>query len=182
MHLPSTQDFEDLYGVTEERALNFWASHLHDAMGTQRWSQICDSTGVYLASVLGHFCLQSFDRMEILSPDYDPSETEFRQFTDLTQIAELMMRQLTSAKNPLWMESAGAHILLYAGFFQSQNKDRHNIEFFSELGRECYLMAAVGKRERMMKLMAAEFSQYLFHLANLHRNLIESRYLIRPEI
>ena len=172
-------DFEDLYGVTEERALNFWASNLHDTIGTQQWSQIRDSTGVYLASVLGHFCLQSFDRMAILSDEYKPNDQEFRQFADLTQIAELMMQQLTSAKNPLWMESAGAHILLYAGFFQNQNKDRHNIEFFSTLGRECYLMAAVGKRAKIMKLMATGFSQYLFHLANLNRHLQESRYLIR---
>jgi len=179
--MPSTRDFEDLYGVTEERALNFWTSHLHEAIGSKRWSQIRDSTGVYLASVLGHFCLQSVDRMEILSPDYSPGEMEFRQFADLTQIAELKMQQLTSAKNPLWMESAGAHILLYAGFFQDQNKGRHNIEFFSTMGRECYLMAAVGKREKMMKLMAAEFNQYIFHLANLHRHLQESRYLIRTE-
>jgi hypothetical protein len=179
--MPSTQDFEDLYGVTEERALNFWASNLHEAIGSQQWSQICDSTGVYLASVLGHFCLQSVDRMVILSPDYSPSDLEFRQFADLTQIAEFMMLQLTSAKNPLWMESAGAHILLYAGFFQRQNKNRHNIEFYSIMGRECYLMAAVGKRKRVMKLMAADFNQYLFHLANLHRHLRESRYLIRKE-
>jgi hypothetical protein len=179
--MPPTQDFEDLYGVTEERALNFWASHLHEEIGNKQWSQICDSTGVYLASVLGHFSLQSVDQMEILSPDYSPSDLEFRQFANLTQIAELMMRQLTSAKNPLWMESAGAHILLYAGFFQSQNKTRHNIEFYSAMGRECYLMAAVGKRERIMKLMAADFNQYLFHLANLHRHLRESRYLIRTE-
>ena len=151
--MQATQDFEDLYGVTEERALNFWASHLHDAMGNDRWSQISDSTGVYLASVLGHFCLQSMDRMEVLSPEYSPGEQEFRQFADLTQIAELMMRQLTSANNPLWMESAGAHILLYAGFFQDQNKSRHNIEFFSTMGRECYLMAAVGKRAKTMKMM-----------------------------
>jgi len=179
--MPSSQDFEDLYGVTEERALNFWASHLEDAMGISRWAQIRDSTGVYLASVLGHFCLQSMDRLAVLSPDYSPDDGEFRQFADLTQIAEMMMQQLTSAKNPVWMESAGAHILLYAGFFQSQNRNRHNIEFFSSMGRECYLMAAVGKREKMMKSMAAGFSQYLFHLANVHRNLRESRYLIRAE-
>jgi hypothetical protein len=179
--MPLNQDFEDLYGVTEERALNFWASNLQEALGSQRWAQICDSTGVYLASVLGHFCLQSVDRTEILSEDYSPEETEFRQFADLTQIAEMMMRQLSSAKNPLWMESAGAHILLYAGFFQEQNKGRHNIEFFATVGRDCYLMAAVGKREKMMRLMAAGFSQYLFHLAELHRHLRERRYLIRPE-
>src|SRR5271155_6112617 len=179
--MSATQDFEDLYGVTEERALNFWASNLHEAIGSERWSQISDSTGVYLASVLGHFCLQSLDRNEVLSPDYNPDDQEFRQFADLTQIAELMMRQLTSAKNPLWMESAGAHILLYAGFFQTQNKHRHNIDFYSTLGRECYLMAAVGKREKIMKLMARGFDQYLFHLANLHRHLRESRYVIRTD-
>src|SRR5271168_3369100 len=179
--MPSSRDFEDLYGVTEERALNFWASNLHDAMGSEQWSQIRDSTGVYLASVLGHFCLQPIDRMEILSPDYNPGDQEFRQFADLTQIAELMMQQLTSARNPLWMESAGAHILLYAGFFQNQNKNRHNIEFYSALGRECYLMAAVGERARVMKMMATGFNQYLFHLANLNRHLRESRYLIRTE-
>jgi hypothetical protein len=178
--MSSTNHFEELYGVTEERALNFWVSHLEDTIGSEQWSQIRDSTGVYLASVLGHFCLQSVDRMETLSPDYSPGDTEFRQFADLTQIAELMMRQLTSAKNPMWMESAGAHILLYAGFFQNQNKDRHNIGFYSTMGKECYLMAAVGKRAKIMKLMAAGFSEYLFHLATLHRNLQESRYLIRP--
>jgi hypothetical protein len=176
--MPSDNYFVELYGVTEEQALNFWTSHLHETIGNELWSQIRDSTGVYLASVLGHFCLQSVDRLAILSPDYTPNDQEFRQFADLTQIAELMMRQLTSAKNPLWMESAGAHILLYAGFFQNQNKDRHNIGFYSNLGRECYLMAAVGKREKVMKLMAKGFDQYLFHLANLHQHLQESRYLI----
>jgi hypothetical protein len=177
--MPSSDYFVELYGVTEEGALNFWTSHLHETIGNEQWSQISDSTGVYLASVLGHFCLQSVDRMAVLSPDYSPSDLEFRQFADLTQIAELMMRQLTTAKKPLWMESAGAHILLYAGFFQSQNKNRHNIAFYSTIGKECYLMAAVGKRERIMKLMAQGFDQYLFHLANLHRHLRESRYVIR---
>lgn len=179
--MPSTDYFEELYGVTEERALNFWVSHLQETIGSEQWFQIRDSTGIYLASVLGHFCLQSVDRMAILSPDYSPGDLEFRQFADLTQIAELMMRQLTSAKNPLWMESAGAHILLYAGFFQNQNKDRHNIGFYSSMGRECYLMAAVGKRARIMKLMAKGFDQYLFHLANLNQHLQESRYLIKAK-
>ena len=178
--MPSTQDFEDLFGVTEEHVLNFWACHLREIMGSRHWAEVRNSTGVYLASVLGHFCLQSTDRLATLSPDYNPSDTEFRQFADLTQIAELMLRQLTSACNPLWMESAGAHILLYAGFFQSQNRARHNIEFFSTVGRDCYLMAAVGKRAPIMKLMAASFSEYLFLLAQLYRHLEESRYLIRP--
>src|SRR5215469_16051964 len=128
--MPSPDYFEELYGVTEERALNFWVSHLQETIGSKRWAQIRDSTGVYLASVMGHFCLQSMDRLAILSPEYSCSESDFCQFADLTQIAEMMLQQLTSAKNPMWMESAGAHILLYAGFFQSQTRHRHNIEFF----------------------------------------------------
>ena len=181
--MPSTQDFdfENLYGVTEERALNFWASHLEDAVGSRRWAEIRNSTGVYLASVLGHFCLQSMDRLAVLSPEYSCSEGEFRQFADLTQIAEMMLQQLTSAKSPAWMESAGAHILLYAGFFQNQMRHRHNIDFYARMGSDCYRMAAVGKREKMMRLVAAEFGQYLFLLASLQRNLRESRYLIRAE-
>lgn len=173
-------DFENLYGVTDERALNFWAANLHDAMGHDQWSRIRDSTGIYLASVLGHFCMTSMDRVAVLSPDYAPGDDDFRHFADLTQIAELMLQQLTTARNPLWMESAGAHILLYAGFFQSQHRSRHNIEFFSSMGRECYLMAAVGKREKVMKLIAAGFREYLTHLAALYRHLHENRYLIHP--
>jgi hypothetical protein len=172
-------DFAGLYGVTEERALAFWVSHLEEAVGSERWAQIAGSTGIYLASVLGHFCLQSVDRAQLLSEDYAPGEDEFRQFADLTQIAEMRLRQMTSAGNPLWMESAGAHILLYAGFFQSQNRARHNIGFFSEMGRECYMMAAVGKRAKVMRQMAHDFGEYLFRLADLHRNLRESRFLIR---
>ena len=118
------------------------------------------------------------DRKKTLSADYTPSDQEFRSFADLTQIAEFMMQQLTVAKNPLWMEAAGAHILLYAGFFQRQHQRRHNITFYSRLGRECFLMAAVGKREKIMKSIAAGFQQNLSHLANLHQHLQESRYLI----
>lgn len=181
--MASTHDFDfaGLYGVTEERVLNFWASHLEETMGAETWAQIRESTGVYLASVLGHFCLQSVDHAEALSPDYTPAEQEFRHFADLTQIAEHRLTQLTTARSPIWMESAGAHILLYAGFFQSQHRSRHNIEFYSAMGRDCYLMAAVGKRERIMRKMATDFRDYLGYLAALHRHLQDSRYLICPK-
>ena len=178
--MPSTLDFNGLYGVTEEQALNFWVYNLQETMGVKRWSQIRDSTGIYLASVLANFCLESIDRKEILSSDYNPGVRNFRQFADLTQIAEMMLRQLASANNPRWMESAGAHILLYAGFFNSQNRGRHNIDFFSRIGRDCYCMAAVGNRERTMKLMAEGFDEYLFSLADLHKCLNEKKYLIKP--
>jgi len=178
--MPSSEDFEELYGVTQEHALNFWVANLQEAMGSERWGQVRDSTGVYLASVMGHFCLEPADRVEAMSPEYRPGDGEFRQFADLTQIAEMMLRQLTSARSPAWMESAGAHILLYAGFFRSQNRHRHNIEFFTCMGRDCYMMAAVGRREQTMRQMAEQFGEYMFHLAELNRNLRESRYLIRP--
>ena len=179
--MQSTRDFEELYGVTEEHALDFWISNLQETIGSKRWLQIRDHTGVYLARVLGHFCLTSVDCKEILSGDYHPSDQEFRKFADLTDIAEMMLQQLTTAKNPLWMESAGAHILLYAGFFYDQNKGRHNINFFSRVGENCYHMAAVGSKERTMKLMARGFNEYLFSLTCLQRHLREKKYLIKFE-
>ncbi len=35
--MPSDHYFEELYGVTEERALNFWATNLREAIGTEQW-------------------------------------------------------------------------------------------------------------------------------------------------
>ena len=70
--MPSDHYFEELYGVTEERALNFWATNLREAIGTERLARISDSTGIYLASVLGHFCLQSVDRMEVALSGLQP--------------------------------------------------------------------------------------------------------------
>ena len=32
--MPSDHYFEELYGVTEERALNFWATNLREAIGS----------------------------------------------------------------------------------------------------------------------------------------------------
>ncbi len=171
-------EFGDLYAVTAEVALNFWVSNLRETMGWRQWSEVQDPIGLYLASVLGHFCQQSVDRKEILSDGYAPSDGEFRQFADLTQIAEMMMQQLTIGKSPRWMESAGAHILLYAGFFYRQNRGRHNIDFFSKMGVDCYRMAAVGERAKVMRLVAKGFRQYLFSFAELHRHLREKRYLI----
>jgi hypothetical protein len=173
--------FINLHGVTEENALDFWSTNLWETVRDRRLPNIHESVRAYLASVLSHFSLQSIDRAEVLSPDYHPDLEEFRQFADLTQIAEMMMRQLIDVQSPLWMESAGAHILLYAGFFYRQNKERHNIPFFSTVGRNCYRMAAVGKRERVMKLIARRFDEYLFCLTYLSSHLAEKRYLIKVD-
>lgn len=130
---------------------------------------------------MGHFCLQPVDRAQLLSDDYNPGEEEFRQFADLTQIAELMMRQLTSANNPL-VDGIGrsAHSAVRGILPEPEpSPPQHRVLLLD--GPRRYLMAAVGKRARMMKLMAAEFGQYLFHLANLHRNLQQNRYLIRTD-
>ena len=179
--MPYLHDFEGLHGVTKEQVFVFWTSNLRETMGDKRWLETCNSTGFYLARVLSHFSLQSTDSAEALSPDYSPGEEELRAFADLTQIAEMLMTSLRDAKNPRWMESAGAHILLHAGFFYSQNKRRRDIPFFSEKGRECYMMAAMGKRGKTMELVARRFDEHLFHFTRLHKHLEEKRYLINVE-
>ena len=59
--MPSTHYFEDLYGVTEEQALNFWAANLHETIGTEQWARISDSTGVYLAMKTGFWAADAVD-------------------------------------------------------------------------------------------------------------------------
>jgi hypothetical protein len=176
--MPSSEEYAELYSVTEEGALNFWSSNLQDVMGDERWHQLQGSAGLYLASVLGHFCLESLDRELILSADYQPTLASFRQFADLAQIAEMMMKRMFITSSPIWMESAGAHILLHAGFFAQQNKARHNLNFYSQIGKDCYHMAAVGKRAKIMKLIARDFDRYLFDLARLQNHLWEKKYLL----
>lgn len=68
----------------------------------------------YLLTILAHFCLEPQNRTLVLSDGYKPAADEFRQFSDLSQIAQLMTSHLFSA-NPAWTESARAHLQLYSG-------------------------------------------------------------------
>jgi hypothetical protein len=171
----------NLYGVTEERALNFWAAHLQDEMGSARWAQIRDSTGVYLASVLGHFCLQSVDRLAVLSGRLQSGRGRVpavcRPDPDCGADDAATDQREESAVDGVGRRAHSA----VCGILPEPEPASAQHRVLATMGRDCYLMAAVGKREKMMKLMAAEFGQYLFHLANVHRNLRESRYLIRAE-
>ena len=145
--MPSTDYFEELYGVTEERALN-WKPHSHEAIGSQLWSEICDSTGVYLPACLVIFACSRSNGMAILSPDYSPGDSGVP--TVCRSNANRGTHDASSspsAKNPLWMESAGAHILLYAvDSFKAKTRTATTSSSIRRHGsRECYLMAAVGK-------------------------------------
>ena len=35
-----SEEFEELYGITKERTLNFWFSNLREAMGRDRWLHV----------------------------------------------------------------------------------------------------------------------------------------------
>lgn len=179
--MPLTSEYGELCEVSRENVFNFWTENLQESMGAEEWRRIGDPTGIYLAGVLGYFCLHSEDRVQLLSANNRPDERAFRRFADLSQVAEMMMCRLSAARHPSWMEAAGAHILLYAGFFHHYYHARYNIKFFSKLGKECYLGAAVGQRQETMKLMAREFEQSLFHLFCLRQHLEEKKYLITFE-
>ena len=166
----------ELYGVDKQAVLNFWNLHVQEAVGPE-WDKVRRPVQSYLLTVLSHFCLEPQDRALVRSDQYKPGPDEFRQFADLGQIAEFMMYQLISA-TPASMESAGAHILLYAGFFRDHYAQRHNLPTFTRIGRDCYRMAAVGERERVLRQVAAGFEKYLSYMATLHDYLAFKRYLI----
>ena len=174
--MSDSANYIELYGVDKQAVLNYWYLHFQEALGNQ-WARVHRPVQTYLLTVLSHFCLEPQDRALTLSEAYKPSPDEFRQFADLSQIAEFMMHQLISA-TPKLMESAGAHILLYAGFFRQHYGKRHNLPTFSRIGRDCYYMAAVGEREEVLREVATGFDQYLSYMGTLHDYLQFKKFLI----
>lgn len=170
-----SEGFVSLYGVNKQDVLNFWYTSLREAAGSN-WTRLHHSVQAYLVTVLAHFCLEAHDRKLMLSDAYKPMPDEFRQFADLRQVAEMMMNQF--AASPAWMESAGAHILLYAGFFRKQQSRRYNLSLYTQIGKNCYSMAAVGEREKVLRRVASDFDRHLADFANLHQYLRYKRYLI----
>ena len=65
------------------------------------------------------------------------------------------------------------------GFAPIGDEDVRWLDVLFAHGQRVLSHGSSGKRAKMMKLMAAGFHQYLFHLANLHQHLRKSRYLIR---
>jgi hypothetical protein len=135
-------------GVTNAQALRFFFERLKDVSEDD---EAPAGELLYNASLLAHFATTSTSSTETFPPCP----------VNLRMIFDLYVMDRSRHVDPEIMEGAGAQCLILTGFFQDQQKARHNINWYASLGAAFFNQAAhLGadrERSRMMEAMAARF-------------------------
>lgn len=164
-------------GVTSRQAIQFFFEHLRDVTDT---AATPTNELLYNASVLAHFATTS-----TASEDTFPATP-----ASLATVFNLFVLDRSMVRDPDVMEIAGAQCLLLTGFFQDQQKRRHQVNWYADLGMAFYSSAASAGRDparaRLMDAMARRFEFWRAHQHRLAQELRDDaqfyRYGIRrPE-
>jgi hypothetical protein len=172
-----SMDTRSWLGVTSRQAFQFFFEHLRDVTDT---SDTPKNELLYNASVLAHFATTS-----TACQDTFPACP-----TSLTTVFDLFVMDRSQAFDPEIMEAAGAQCLLLTGFFQDQQKRRHQIGWYADLGMAFYTRAASAGRDparsRLMDTMARRFEFWRVHQHRLARELRDearfTAYGMRPSV
>lgn len=168
-------DTHSWLGVTSRQAFQFFFEHLRDVTST---ADTPTNELLYNASVLAHFATTS-----TASEDTFPSTP-----ASLTTVFNLFVLDRSMVSDPEIMEIAGAQCLLLTGFFQDQQKGRHQVDWYADLGIAFYSGAASAGRDpsraRLMETMARRFDFWRVRQYRLARELRDeaqfTTYGIRP--
>ena len=155
-------DTHSWLGVTSRQAFQFFFEHLRD---------VTDDSGtptnelLYNASVLAHFATTS-----TASQDTFPSAP-----ASLATVFDLFVMDRSATRDPEIMEIAGAQCLLLTGFFRDQQKHRHQVDWYADLGMSFFAGAASAGRDparaKLMDTMAHRFEFWRTHQYRLAREL-----------
>ena len=156
--------------VTQGHALRFFFEHLRDVTDLHRAPE---PELLYNASVLAHFATTS------------AASTEFPGTpVTLETVFSLFVMDRSQHGDPEIMEAAAAQCLLLTGFFGTQLRARHNVEWFATLGAGFFGQAAKRQgdpaRSRLMRSMAAHFPFWRRQQAKLARELHDGPLLLKP--
>ena len=140
----------ELLGVTNQQALQFFYEHLLDVTDE---SEPPRDELLYNASVLAHFATTS-----VASDDtYPPCPAGLSTVFDL-----YIVDRAPWPRDPAIVEAAASQCLLLTGFFQEQQRQRHQVEWYAELGRAFFARAARmnvdARRARLLMMMARRFA------------------------
>lgn len=140
--------FGEMLAVDHETALKFFYQHLSDEVGAR--SEATERELKYVASILANYCSTSIGggSVEGGSPFHG----------DLTDIFDNYIFSNEGGNDSELMEFAGAQTLLYAGFFQTQHKDRHKISWFIQMGCTFYGRAGDLSNNEKRKIFLRNFS------------------------
>ena len=128
---------------------------------------------LYNASVLAHYAQVPTDADADVSAPFD-----------LTGVFDHFVSDM-SLTDPLVLETAGAQCLLMSGFFETQMRRRHNIEWYAGLGASFFRRAAAGgaspKKARLLGTIAREFEPWRRRHARLSREMRDWPYLLSKQ-
>jgi hypothetical protein len=170
-------DTRSWLGVTGRQAFQFFFEHLRDVTDT---TDPPANELLYNASVLAHFASTS-----TASADTFPATP-----ASLATVFDLFVMDRSLVRDPEIMEIAAAQCLLLTGFFQDQQKRRHQVEWYAGLGASFYASAAEAGRDparaRLMRTMARRFDFWRTHQHRLARELRDeaqfTAYGMRPPV
>jgi hypothetical protein len=155
-------------GMDENRAINFFYAGLKCERGEEEMS---DTVLLHTASVLASFALTSrfgpdgFPVPANLSEVHDTFVLDHRWYNDL-------LAQVT----------AGASIILLAGFLRNKKGGRYNIDYFEWLGQGFYNRASAlssdVKSRELFGYLAEELPEVTDLCHNFHQSLRYKRYII----
>jgi hypothetical protein len=159
---------EELLATDKRRALEFFIVGLRDVSGPTVDRQEL----FYNASVLAHYVLVSTHAL-----DETPAPRTLADVFDGFVINTSLRHD-----GPM-METAGAHCLLLAGFFEGQMRRRHNIRWYAALGADFFGRAAAREisepKARLLRALARGFEPWRQRHARLWRELHDQAYLLR---
>jgi len=157
------------FAVTQGHALRFFFEHLRDVLDRERAPE---PELLYNASVLAHFASTSS-----ASTDFPGTPTT------LDGVFNLFVLDRSQQADPEIMEAAAGQCLLLTGFFGSQLRGRHNVDWYASLGAGFYSQAAHLLRDpvraRMMQTMAIRFAFWRRQQARLAKELHDLPMLLR---
>lgn len=157
----------ELLAVDERKTLEFFFLGLKDVSD----GDVDRRELLYNASVLAHYAqVSTHAAADVPTPAALASVFDhFVGTTDVPVDADLL-------------ETAGAHCLLMAGFFEDQAKHRHNVRWYAQLGASFYARAAAressAKRAVFLDAIARHFEPWRVRHARLGRELRHTPYLL----
>ena len=163
------EPLQELLAVDQRRALEFFVAGLQDVAspGVDRQELL------YNASVLAHYAQVS-----------TCAEVEMPAPANLSAVFDNFVFNTAVPQDAQLMETAGAQCLLLTGFFEDQMRGRHDIRWYAELGAGFFMRAAgcerMGKRGRLLSMMARHFEPWRQTHARLSRELRDQPYLLTP--
>ena len=157
-----------LLATDQRETLQFFFTGLRDVTAAEGVDQ---PALLYNASLLAHFASTSTFSIDRL-PALNGLGEIFDRF-----VADPAVRHDTEL-----MEWAAAHCLLFTGFFGDQLHNRHNLEWYGQLGANFYDLAASATQEAarkyMMGRMSDEFVDWRRRYLRLARELRDQPYLL----